>query len=254
MTKLTWTCDYLDAYVFHIGIKGGKEFEKGIKEFARRMPKILSDNEVLYEEMIEAAEFRENKCIDEIEIFEFLEEYAHENPKIMKEADFGIAMGGNDAEGILFVDGKPFPPPENWQERGEGFWCGGEHHYDEESGHTYEADGNILFRWNKDHDEKNRYKDALNKEGAIYEFQRFREGKWELEIDGDFDYMKLDFDGKKCRVLYDGKEFIKVKDGFCPTGHNFVDHCFYKGEKLPKDEYMWEGWEFPENEYPEEEE
>ena len=81
MTKLTWTCDYIDGvYLFHTGIKGDKEFEKGIKKYVKRMPKILSDNEGLYEEMMEEQEFRENKCIDKYELMEFLEEFAHENP------------------------------------------------------------------------------------------------------------------------------------------------------------------------------
>ena len=58
------------------------------------MPKILSDNEGLYEEMMEEQEFRENKCIDKYELMEFLEECAHENQKIMKEAEGGYSMGG----------------------------------------------------------------------------------------------------------------------------------------------------------------
>ena len=250
MTKLTWTADYLDnVYLFHTGIKGDKEYEKGIRELADRMPKILSDNEKLYDEMMGEQEFRENECIEELEIRDFLEECAYENPKIMKEAEGGFSMGGDDAEGVLLVDGELFPPPENWKDRGDGFWCGGEHNYDDELGHTYEADGNILFRWNKEHDEKNRYKDVLNGEGTIYQFQRWSEGVWELEIDGDFDYMKLDFDGKKCRVLYDGKEFNKSKDGYNASGDGKSFYaCYYKRENIPTDEYMWEGYEFPEEE------
>ena len=54
MTKLTWTCDYLDGvYLFHTGIKGDKKYEKGMKKLADRMPKILEANTQLYEEMLE---------------------------------------------------------------------------------------------------------------------------------------------------------------------------------------------------------
>ena len=63
--------------------------------------------------------------------------------------------------------------------------------------------------------------------------------------------MKLDFDGKKCRVLYDGKEFNKVKDGYNICGEQSNESfysCYYKGEDIPTDEYMWEQYEFPEEE------
>ena len=46
MTKLTWTCDYIDGvYLFHTGIKGDKKYEKGLKKLADRMPKVLKENE-----------------------------------------------------------------------------------------------------------------------------------------------------------------------------------------------------------------
>jgi len=271
MTKLTWTCDYIDGvYLFHTGIKGDKKYEKGMKKLADRMPKILEANTQLYEEMLENESFRNNEFISQDDIEEFLLNCAYGTPAVMKEAEGGYSMGGSDAEGTLLVDGKPFPPPENWDERGGGFWCGGEHNYDDEKGHTYEADGNILFRWNKEHDEKDRYMDViLGNEATIFEFQRFGEGKWELEIDGDFDYMKMTFDGKKCRVLYDGKEFKKVDEGINQMGRSKKYYwCFlktewgierdddynpvldkngneimrYTYEEIPTADYLWEGY------------
>ena len=226
MTKLTWTGDYIDGvYLFHTGIKGDKKYEKGMRELADKMPSILKKNKKLYEKIIEDGKIRNNKSIDVEEIEEFLLNSAYGNPSIKRQAEGGYSI---KPTGVLNVDGKPFPSPKDWDER-DGFWCG-------------EDKGEIDFKWNISHDELSRYRDIINEnEATIYQFERWGDGKWELEIDGDFDYMKLDFESKKCRVLYDGNEFNKVEEGINQRGKNKKFWwCYFKGEEIPTQDYIWE--------------
>ena len=267
MTKLHWTCDYIDGvYLFHTGIKGDKKYEKGLKKMADRMPEITEENEGLYEEMMGEEKFQHNKFISEDEVDEFLLNCAYGTPAVMKAAKRGYSMGGSDGEGVLKVDGKLFPPPENWQERGEGFWCGGEHHYDDEKGHTYETDGKVLLQWNTHKEELDAY-DFAEHEATIFQFERWDEGEWELEIEGDFDYYKLSKDTNTGLVLYDGKEFKLVNKGHKIGGWKplyYKKECGYKRdddcedvldkdgnkimeytwEEVPTADYLWEGYGF----------
>ena len=195
MTKLTLTADYVgEIYLFNSDIKGSKEYQKMMDEYKPEFIKIYEKNQELYDSAHE--EYTENEYTDPYDLQVLLEENAYENKEIMKQAKRPNIMA---SDGILEVDGKPFPQPKDWKNR-DRFWC--------------DEDGGFDLQWNGSYEEKTPIiEEVITHDISIYQFQRFGEGVFELEIDEDFDYMKLTIDLEKNVVFYDGKEFKLIDKG-----------------------------------------
>jgi len=185
MLKLTWISEkYFNNYhLFHTEIDGGSIFNEELKKLKNKLVEIYQTNKGI--KKYGSSNLDHHKFIDEEELEDFVINYAYENQSVMVEAFRGFEMG---MDGELMINDKLY----------QKFPYTGE------------------YRLGRIKNELHQY------QATIIEYKIHRQGKWELEINAEYDHKKLTWDSHKCRILYGDQEFTRIDEGECRSRSFFI--------------------------------